>query len=264
MSQSAEHPHPGPQQQAQAPVPPPAPAALSAPAASQDARSASVADQSAINAYDMMLQEKERVILQSIAKKRSKIQEVEKQLSELQLALHVNVGPRRQALEHLRSLIEQQNHQLDAARTNFRKAKQEMEHWQKQMEEAQQRKDLLAGELNTLVQQSAGAQLKKLEQLSEELEHLTEGTAADIAAAANGRRHTSGNGEGVMEQQQQQQQQRRLQQQQHQAAADARGRHVQLLPGRKAGGGSGRVSATRIAAPPSGSPAATGPFQGFE
>lgn len=67
-----------------------------------------------------------------------------------------------QALEHLRSLIEQQNHQLDAARTNFRKAKQEMEHWQKQMEEAQQRKDLLAGELNTLVQQSAGAQLKVL------------------------------------------------------------------------------------------------------
>ena len=62
--------------------------------------------------------------------------EVERQLRELQLALHVNVGPRRQALEHLRHLIEQQNHEIDAARTNLQRAKQEVEHWQAAMQAA--------------------------------------------------------------------------------------------------------------------------------
>jgi exonuclease VII large subunit len=228
---------------------------------------------------------------------------VERQLAELQLALHVNVGPRRQALEHLRSLIEQQNHRIDTARSAFKKAKQEMEHWQRAMEEAQQRKEQLAAELTTLVQQSAGAQLRKLEQLSDELDHLT----ADLPpeeAAANGAR-LGGNSQGPAPaagpavqprpmatqpqppQQQTQQtptaqqpaaapapskptdeeqeaQRRHLQlERQRQAAAAARGRHVQL--GRKPSGGAVGATAAAASSVTSGSrQPQSGPFQGFD
>ncbi|KAL4859713.1 hypothetical protein ACK3TF_000009 [Chlorella vulgaris] len=250
------------------------------------------ASQSAVNAYDRMLHDKERSILENIARKRTKIHAVERQLAELQLALHVNVEPRRQALEHLRGLIEQQSHKVDTARTNYKRAKQEMEHWQQQMEEADQRKQQLAVELNTLVQQSAGAQLKKLEELSSELERLTEGpqhvaaaNGADTAAeplttprpaaqhqpvagsagqgqqAQHATAAASAVGEGQATRDEAEQQRQRQLQQQRQAASAARGRHVQLLPGRKPGsadGGRGGARGIPLA------PATGGAFQGFE
>ncbi|KAL4447987.1 hypothetical protein ABPG75_005206 [Micractinium tetrahymenae] len=129
--------------------------------------------QSAITAYDRMLQEKERVIRENIASKYSKIHQVERQLESLRVALHVNVGPRRQALELLRSKIEAQNYKIDQHRTDYRKHKQLAEQALAAMEREEALKNQMAEELNTLVQQSAGAQLKKLEELSEELEHLT-------------------------------------------------------------------------------------------
>lgn len=144
----------------------------------------STGSQSAITAYDRMLQEKERVIRESIAAKYSKIHEVERQLESLRLALHVNVGPRRQALELLRSKIEAQNHKIDQHRTDYRKYKQLAEQALAAMEREEALKNQMAEELNTLVQQSAGAQLKKLDELGQELEHLTAGLP--FTSAANG------------------------------------------------------------------------------
>lgn len=151
-----------------------------------------MSSQSAITAYDRMLQEKERVIRESIAAKYSKIHEVERQLESLRVALHVNVGPRRQALELLRSKIEAQNHKIDQHRTDYRKHKQLAEQALAAMEREEALKNQMAEELNTLVQQSAGAQLKKLDELGQELEHLTAGLPFGQAANGGGAAYPAG------------------------------------------------------------------------
>lgn len=86
--------------------------------------------------------------------------EVERQLSDLQLSLHVNVGPRKQALEHLRGKIEEQNHAIDGHRAAFRKAKAAMEEAATALAAAEKEKAELSQQLTMLVTQSAGAQMQ--------------------------------------------------------------------------------------------------------
>jgi hypothetical protein len=54
------------------------------------------------------LEERERRLQENIARNYGKIRDVERELQALQVQLHVNVGPRRQALELLRRKIEAQ------------------------------------------------------------------------------------------------------------------------------------------------------------
>lgn len=66
--------------------------------------------------------------------------EVERQLSALQNQLHVNVGPRKQGLEHLRHLIEEENKKIDQHRAAYRKAKAAMEEAAAALASAEQKK----------------------------------------------------------------------------------------------------------------------------
>ncbi|PRW56976.1 hypothetical protein C2E21_3803 [Chlorella sorokiniana] len=145
---------------------------------------------SAVRQYEAELEQKERAIRESIAAKISRIHEVERQLAALHNQLHVNVAPRKQALELLRHKIEEENRQIDVHRSAYSKAKAAMDAAAAALAAAEQRKGQLSEELTMLVMQSSGAQMRKLEQLSDELEHLTTGLPT-TAAAANGTSHAT-------------------------------------------------------------------------
>lgn len=59
-----------------------------------------------------------------IASNYSRVRDVERELSQLQLQLKITAGPKRSALEHLRKKIELQNIKVVAARDRNRVAKQ--------------------------------------------------------------------------------------------------------------------------------------------
>eukprot|EP00884_Botryococcus_braunii_P005071 jgi/Botrbrau1/14565/Bobra.27_3s0004.1 len=126
-----------------------------------------------VNTTEKVLEEKERILRETIAKNYNRIRDVERELAELQMQLKLTSGPKKSALLMLRKKIEAQNEKVIAARENFLAARKVMEAREEALNAELRIKEQLCAELNLLVQQSAHAQLDKLEQLTVRLEHLT-------------------------------------------------------------------------------------------
>jgi hypothetical protein len=109
---------------------------------------------------------------------------VEKELSDLQVQLRVNVGPKKHALEHMRRKIEVQAERVTAARAAAAAAAKVAAAAAEALAAEEASKEQLCQELNLLVQQSARGQLDKLEQLTQRLEALNSGLAVGEAPAA--------------------------------------------------------------------------------
>ncbi|PNW71618.1 hypothetical protein CHLRE_16g661800v5 [Chlamydomonas reinhardtii] len=127
--------------------------------------------------------------MDSIAKNYGRIREVERELGNLQLQLKLTAGPKKHALELLRKKIEIQNEKVASVRAKHTVAKATYERLDAELKREEDAKDQLCGELNTLVQQAAKAQLDKLEELKTHLESLYAGVlpkelVAQQAAAA--------------------------------------------------------------------------------
>ena len=135
------------------------------------------------------------VLLRCIANNYTRIKDVERELGGLQMQLKLSTGPKKSALMMIRKKIELQNERVLAARDRQRAAKkvgylllhaasinqnrmllnrtsqqkyvlQVFETAEEALKAEEQVKERLCQELNLLVQQSAHAQLEKLEQVS--------------------------------------------------------------------------------------------------
>ncbi|KAK9834428.1 hypothetical protein WJX74_001542 [Apatococcus lobatus] len=124
---------------------------------------------------EKIIEAKERQLQETIAQNYSRIKGVEKELKGLQLQLKLTSGPKRSALEHLRKKIEFQNERVVAARERFHSARKVADVAEESFRTEDRMKEQLCQELNLLVQQSAHAQLDKLEQLTQRLELLNHG-----------------------------------------------------------------------------------------
>jgi hypothetical protein len=122
-----------------------------------------------------MLEDKERRIRENIAMNYGRIREVERELSGLQLQLHVNVGPKKQALEMMRRKIEEQNERVGEAQRRHTATAAAAKVAKEALEREEKVKQQLCEELDLLVQQSANSQMHKLEQLTQRLETLNSG-----------------------------------------------------------------------------------------
>lgn len=133
------------------------------------------------NYSQKLVEQKERELKEIIYKNYCRIKGVEKELSSLQLQLKLTAGPKKHALELLRKKIEIQNEKVVAVRQRHSAAKQVLEAVEVELKREEAVKDQLCSELNLLVQQSATAQLNKLDDLKRQLE-LLQGFPSDVSA----------------------------------------------------------------------------------
>lgn len=136
------------------------------------------------NYSQKVIEQKERELLESIQQNYSRLKGVEKELAQLQLQLKLSVGPKRQALELLRKKIEIQNGRVAAARAKYLSAKKVVDQLNEELSIEEAAKDQLCEELNMLVQQSATAQMNKLEDLRRQLEALNPAAHSDSDLAS--------------------------------------------------------------------------------
>ncbi|BDA40657.1 hypothetical protein COCOBI_01-3100 [Coccomyxa sp. Obi] len=127
-----------------------------------------------LNFSEKVIEEKERHLRECIANNYTRIKDVERELSGLQMQLKLSTGPKKSALMMIRKKIEMQNERVLAARDRQRAARKVFEAADEALKTEEQVKERLCQELNLLVQQSAHAQLEKLEQLTARLERMNE------------------------------------------------------------------------------------------
>ncbi|KAG2493530.1 hypothetical protein HYH03_008344 [Edaphochlamys debaryana] len=132
------------------------------------------------------IEQKEKELMESIARNYGRIREVERELSNLQLQLKLTAGPKKQALEMLRKKIETQNEKVVAVRAKHTAAKATYERLDAELKKEEAVKDQLCDELNMLVQQAARAQMDKLEELKTHLEALYSGGGTHAQQQAAG------------------------------------------------------------------------------
>mmetsp|Transcript_15726 Transcript_15726/g.44002 ORF Transcript_15726/g.44002 Transcript_15726/m.44002 type:complete len:343 (+) Transcript_15726:242-1270(+) len=139
----------------------------------------------ACNRNEKMIEEKEMQLRSVIQENYSRIRDVEKELQDLQMQLKLTAGPKRSVLEMLRRKIEDQNNKVVREREKVQKAKQVLDGAEESLKKEQDIKDQLCQELNLIVQQSAHAQLDKLEQLTARLEQLGSGISCGGPASTS-------------------------------------------------------------------------------
>ncbi|CAL8467033.1 g6569 [Coccomyxa elongata] len=127
-----------------------------------------------LNFSEKVIEEKERHLRECIANNYTRIKDVERELSGLQMQLKLSTGPKKSALMMIRKKIEVQNERVLTARDRQRAARKVFEAAEEALKTEEQVKERLCQELNLLVQQSAHAQLEKLEQLTARLERMNE------------------------------------------------------------------------------------------
>ncbi|KAK9916893.1 hypothetical protein WJX75_008410 [Coccomyxa subellipsoidea] len=127
-----------------------------------------------LNFSEKVIEEKEKHLRECIANNYTRIKDVERELGGLQMQLKLSTGPKKSALMMIRKKIEMQNERVLAARDRQRAAKKVFEATEESLKAEEQVKERLCQELNLLVQQSAHAQLEKLEQLTERLERMNQ------------------------------------------------------------------------------------------
>ncbi|KAK9813103.1 hypothetical protein WJX72_009112 [[Myrmecia] bisecta] len=129
---------------------------------------------------EKIIEAKERLLRESIAKNYAHIKGVERELGALQLQLKLTAGPKRSALELLRKKIELQTGRVVSARARLQEARKAVAEAEELLALENRAKDQLCEELNLIVQQSAGhTQLDKLEQLGQQLSELNNGMQND-------------------------------------------------------------------------------------
>lgn len=142
------------------------------------------------NYSQKLVEQKEREVQEIIWSKYGRVKELEKELSQLQLQLKITAGPKKHALELLRKKIETQNEKVAAIKQRYKAAKQVFEAVEAELQREEAVKDHLCSELNLVVQQSATAELNKLEELKHQLLTLqgfappVPGTATAVQPAA--------------------------------------------------------------------------------
>ncbi|KAL4575896.1 hypothetical protein LXL04_011983 [Taraxacum kok-saghyz] len=102
----------------------------------------------------------------------SKIRDVERELTNLNMEMKLTAGPKKAALEHMRKKIEMSTERIRLAKIKEEEAKKALEAASKAVQDEEAVKQKLCDDLNNLVQESSSSQFARLEELKRRLEAL--------------------------------------------------------------------------------------------
>lgn len=128
---------------------------------------------------ERMIEEEQLQLRKYIDENYSKIRDVERELSNLNMEMKLTAGPKKAALEHMRKKIEMSTERIRLAKLKEEEAKKALEAASKAVKDEEAVKQKLCEDLNNLVQESSSSQFARLEELKRRLE------------AMNPRRHTA-------------------------------------------------------------------------
>ncbi|KAG8381410.1 hypothetical protein BUALT_Bualt06G0119200 [Buddleja alternifolia] len=132
-----------------------------------------LARESPVIAYTEKIIEEEQLQLRKyIEENYSKIRDVERELSNLNMEMKLTAGPKKAALEHMRKKIEMSTERIRAAKLKEEQAKKAWEAAVKAVQDEEATKQKLCDDLNNLVKESSNTQLSRLEELKRRLEAL--------------------------------------------------------------------------------------------
>ncbi|KAI3918096.1 hypothetical protein MKX01_041416 [Papaver californicum] len=135
-----------------------------------------IARESPVIAYREKIIAAEQLSLQKyIEENYSKIRDVERELSNLNLELKLTAGPKKAALGHMRKKIEVATEKICLAKIKEEQAKKAWEEASEVVKDEEAIKQKLCDDLNNLVQESSQSQYTKLEELKRRLEALNPG-----------------------------------------------------------------------------------------
>ncbi|XP_075483886.1 uncharacterized protein LOC142524044 [Primulina tabacum] len=132
-----------------------------------------LARESPVIAYTEKVIEEEQLQLRKyIEENYSKIRDVERELTNLNMEMKLTSGPKKAALEHMRKKIEMSTERVRVAKLKEEEAKKVWEAAAKTVQDEEAIKQKLCEDLNNLVQESSNAQFARLEELKRRLEAL--------------------------------------------------------------------------------------------
>ncbi|XP_071734307.1 uncharacterized protein [Rutidosis leptorrhynchoides] len=121
---------------------------------------------------ERMIEEEQNQLRKYIDENYSKIRDVERELSNLNMEMKLTAGPKKAALEHLRKKIELSTERIRFAKLKEEEAKKAWEAVSKAVKDEEAVKQKLCEDLNNLVQESTSSQFARLEELKRRLEAM--------------------------------------------------------------------------------------------
>lgn len=129
-------------------------------------------ESSVISYTEKIIEEEQLQLRKYIEENYSKIRDVEKELTNLNLEMKLTAGPKKAALEHMRKKIEMSTEKIRLAKLKEEQARKAWEEASKAVKDEEATKQKLCEDLNRLVQESSSAQFARLEELKRRLEAL--------------------------------------------------------------------------------------------
>nr|XP_043632564.1 uncharacterized protein LOC122603810 [Erigeron canadensis] len=133
---------------------------------------------------ERMIEQEQDQLRKYIEENYSKIRDVERELSSLNMEMKLTAGPKKAALEHMRKKIELSTERIRLAKLKEEEAKKAWEAASKAVKDEEALKQKLCEDLNNLVQESSTSQFARLEELKRRLEALNPRRSSAFTATA--------------------------------------------------------------------------------
>ncbi|KAJ9539698.1 hypothetical protein OSB04_026204 [Centaurea solstitialis] len=134
---------------------------------------------------EKMIEEEQLQLRKYIQENYTKIRDVERELTSLDMEMKLTAGPKKAALEHMRKKIELSTEKIRIAKLKEEEAKKALEAASKVVKDEEALKQKLCDDLNNLVQESSNSQFARLEELKRRLEALNPRRSAYNATSAS-------------------------------------------------------------------------------
>ncbi|KAK1366653.1 RAB6-interacting golgin [Heracleum sosnowskyi] len=129
-------------------------------------------ESSVISYTEKIIEEEQLQLRKYIDENYSKIRDVEKELTNLNMEMKLTAGPKKAALEHMRKKIEISTEKIRLAKLKEEQAQKAWEEATKAVKDEEAIKQSLCEDLNRLVQESNNTQFERLGELKRRLEAL--------------------------------------------------------------------------------------------
>ncbi|XP_009802126.1 uncharacterized protein LOC107775263 [Nicotiana tabacum] len=138
-----------------------------------------IARESPVIAYTEKIIEEEQLQLRKyIDENYSKIRDVERELTNLNMEMKLTAGPKKAALELMRKKIEMSTERIRVAKLREEQARKAWEAASQAVKDEEANKQKLCEDLNSLVLESSNSQLARLEELKRRLEAMNPSRAS--------------------------------------------------------------------------------------
>ncbi|KAG2384876.1 uncharacterized protein HKW66_Vig0119680 [Vigna angularis] len=127
---------------------------------------------SVISYTEQIIEAEQLQLKKYIEENYSKIRDVERELANLGLEMKLTSGPKKAALEHMRTKIEASTEKIRVAKLKEEQAHKAWESASKAVRDEEQIKQKLCEDLSKLVEESNNSQLSRLEELKRRLEAM--------------------------------------------------------------------------------------------